>query len=246
MLSFFLQTIIPDSVKNLADTVTNAVSGINPGTTEKGDDAFSVFSMLVNGGPMMIPIGVLFGLALFIWIDRLIVISKASKKNAQLLGSIAGLVNKGDIDSARAMCKMSATPENVMLDKGLSRIGNPAPEIKEAMDTAGKVELGRLERRLGILNIIGRIAPMFGFIGTIFGVIKIFFEIAQAKTVNIEVISTGLYQKMVCSAGGLVVGVLAFVCYHWMMSLIDKLALRLEESQMKFMDILQEPSKTHV
>jgi len=110
------------------------------------------------------------------------------------------------------------------------------------MNEAAAVQLGRLEKNLNILNITGRIAPMFGFIGTIIGVVKIFYDISLAGTVEISVISTGLYEKMISSASGLVVGVLAFVAYHWMNTRIDKLARRMEESKMRFLDILNEPS----
>jgi biopolymer transport protein ExbB len=244
MFKFFLQNPINDSIDKVVDNLSQASNGISaPVSNEPTEFTFSVFSMIQKGGPMMIPIGFLFVLALFVLIERLIVISKASKKNEKLLATVEKFVSSGDIDSARAICNTVATPENVMIEKGLARIGNPAPEIQSAMNDIGKVELGKLERHLGILNIIGRIAPMFGFIGTIIGVIKIFFDISKAKTVDIETISTGLYEKMVCSASGLVIGVLAFVAYHWLTAIIDKIALRLEESQIKFMDILQKPSK---
>jgi len=135
------------------------------------------------------------------------------------------------------------TPEAIMLEQGISRIGQSMQEIREAMDKAGSSELNRLEKNMSILNITGRIAPMFGFIGTIIGVIKIFYDISVAKTVEIEVISSGLYQKMITSCGGLVVGVLAFVFYHWLNARIDKLAHRMEETQIAFLDMLNEPSK---
>jgi biopolymer transport protein ExbB len=111
------------------------------------------------------------------------------------------------------------------------------------MNKSGSNEIGKLEKNLNVLNIIGRIAPMFGFIGTIIGVITIFYSISLAKTVEIEVISKGLYQKMITSASGLVVGVLAFVCYHWLNARIDKLAHRMEDTQIKFLDMLNEPTK---
>ncbi|MBA3662984.1 MAG: MotA/TolQ/ExbB proton channel family protein [Bacteroidetes bacterium] len=111
------------------------------------------------------------------------------------------------------------------------------------MDKSGALEIGRLEKNLGVLNIVGRIAPMFGFIGTIIGVIVIFYEINQSGTVEIKGISSGLYQKMISSCSGLVVGVIAFVCYHWLNARIDKLAHRMEDTQIKFLDMLNEPTK---
>jgi ABC-type polysaccharide/polyol phosphate transport system ATPase subunit len=162
--------------------------------------------------------------------------------NKGILLQNGSLIHKGNIDSAKAMCTALNTPEAAMLEKGLNRIGQPIQDIREAMNETAQVEIGKLEKNMGILNITGRIAPMFGFIGTIIGVIKIFYDIALAKTVEIEVISTGLYQKMITSCSGLVVGVLAFVAYHWLNTKIDKLAHRMEESRMKFLDILNEPT----
>src|SRR5262249_35290966 len=145
--------------------------------------------------------------------------------------------------NAIGLCRSTNTPLSAMLEQGISRIGQPTQEIRTAMDKSGTNEIGKLEKNLNVLNIIGRIAPMFGFIVTIIGVITIFYDISLAKTVEIEIISKGLYQKMVTSAGGLVVGVLAFVCYHWLNSRIDKLAHRMEDAQIQFMDVLNEPAK---
>jgi biopolymer transport protein ExbB len=153
------------------------------------------------------------------------------------------MINSGNISGAVAMCKNVNSPESTMIEQGVKRIGQPVQEIRTAMDKSGSNEIGKLEKNLNVLNIIGRIAPMFGFVGTIIGVINIFYSISLAKTVEIEVISEGLYQKMVTSAGGLVVGVLAFICYHWLNARVDKIAHRMEDAQIKFLDMLNEPSK---
>ncbi len=229
----------------VADTTSAISTGINTGVTTQQqitEDSFSLFSMIVKGGVMMIPLALMLVLAIYVLIERLIVLGRASKKNDTLMSSLKDLIHKGNIDSAKAMCKALNTPEAAMIEKGLNRIGQPIQDIREAMNETAEVEIGKLEKNMGILNITGRIAPMFGFIGTIIGVIKIFYDIALAKTVEIEVISTGLYQKMITSCSGLVVGVLAFVAYHWLNTKIDKLAHRMEESRMKFLDILNEPS----
>lgn len=244
MLGILLQTV--NAATTVADTLQAAVptgiSAVTPAQQQLPDDSFSLFSMIVKGGVMMIPMGLMLLWAIYVLVERLLVIGRASKKNEGLLNSIKDLIHKGNIDSAKAMCAGMNTPEAAMLLKGLSRIGQPVHDIREAMNEAAEVEIGKLEKNMGILNITGRIAPMFGFIGTIIGVIKIFYDIALAKTVEIEVISTGLYQKMISSCSGLVVGVLAFVAYHWMNAKIDKVARRMEETRMKFLDILNEPS----
>ncbi|MFL5753913.1 MAG: MotA/TolQ/ExbB proton channel family protein [Bacteroidia bacterium] len=239
-----LLQITTSTASTIADTVAAASNGIQAVTEPViTKTEFSLFSMVMKGGVMMVPLGILLVLTIYVLVERLITISKSAKKNPNLVPSVKDLVHKGNIDAARAMCKSMNTPEAAMVEKGLTRIGQPMQEIREAMTESATVELGRLEKNLSILNITGRIAPMFGFVGTIIGVIKIFYDIALQGTVEIEVISTGLYQKMVSSAGGLVVGVLAFIFYHWMNSRIDAIARRMEETKMKFLDILNEPAK---
>ncbi|MBS1646941.1 MAG: MotA/TolQ/ExbB proton channel family protein [Bacteroidetes bacterium] len=205
-------------------------------------ESFNLLSMVMKGGPMMVPLAFLLVLSIYVLIERLLVISRASKVNEGLLSGLQGLIKQGNLSSAKAMCQGQNTPESFMLEKGISRIGQPTAEIREAMAEAASVQFAILEKRLNVLNITGRIAPMFGFVGTIIGVVKIFYDIALAGTVEISVISTGLYEKMVSSASGLVVGVLAFIAYHWLNNKIDKIAHRMEETKMKFFDILNEPS----
>ena len=202
-----------------------------------------LMEMIQKGGPIMIPLAILLIVTIYILVERLLVISKASKRNENLVQSLKEMIHSGNISNARSMCKNMNTPESTMIEQGVSRIGQPVEEIRQAMDKSGSNEIGKLERNLNVLNIVGRIAPMFGFIGTILGVITIFYKINQSKTVEIASISEGLYQKMISSAGGLVVGVLAFICYHWLNARIDKIAHRMEDTQIKFLDMLNEPAK---
>ena len=243
-MSFILQI-----TNTVASAVTDTVAAIQPAVTgiqtapELPPNEISLFSMVAKGGVIMIPLAILLLMSIYVMVERLLTISKASKKNATLITSIKEMINSGNLVNARSLCKSVNTPEAIMLEQGISRIGQPMQEIREAMDKAGSSELSRLEKNMSILNITGRIAPMFGFIGTIIGVIKIFYDISVAKTVEIEVISSGLYQKMITSGGGLVVGVIAFIGYHVLNARIDKLAHRMEETQIAFLDILNEPSK---
>lgn len=243
MLSFILQitntvaSTVADS--NVAQT---AVTGIQT-ATELPPNEISLFDIVSKGGVIMIPLALLLLMSIYVMVERFLTISKASKKNVTLLAGLKDMINNGNLDNARNMCKSVNTPEAMMLEQGISRIGQSMTEIRESMDKSASNELSRLEKNMSILNITGRIAPMFGFIGTIIGVIKIFYDISVAKTVEIEVISSGLYQKMITSCGGLVVGVIAFVGYHWLNARIDKLSHRMEETQIQFLDILNEPSK---
>lgn len=242
-MSFILQITNTVATAIVDSAITQpAVTGIQT-ATELPPNEMSLFSMVARGGVIMIPLAILLLMSIYVMVERLLILSKASKKNATLLASIKDMINSGNLANARSMCKSINTPEAIMLEQGISRIGQPMQEIREAMDKAGSAELSRLEKNMSILNITGRIAPMFGFIGTIIGVIKIFYDISVAKTVEIEVISSGLYQKMITSCGGLVVGVIAFVGYHILNARIDKLAHRMEETQIAFLDMLNEPSK---
>jgi biopolymer transport protein ExbB len=247
MLNFILQggAVVAAITEAAQDTSNNTVTGIQTAAAapEVTETKIQLISMIMKGGPIMIPLAILLIVSIYVLVERLMVISKASKHNDNLVTSLREMIHSGNIAGAISLCRGMNTPESTMIEQGISRIGQSTQEIRTAMDKSGANEIGKLEKNLNVLNIIGRIAPMFGFIGTIIGVIKIFYDIALAKTVEIEVISTGLYQKMVTSAGGLVVGVLAFVCYHWLNTRIDRLAHRMEDAQIKFMDMLNEPSK---
>lgn len=243
MLSFILQignTVVATAVETLAaQPITTGIETV----TELPPNQLSLFEMVSKGGVIMIPLALLLLLAIYVMIERILVISKAGKKNATLMPSLKDMISNGNLANARNLCKSVNSPESLMIEQGISRIGQNMLEIREAMNKKASSELSHLEKNLGILNIIGRIAPMFGFIGTIIGVIKIFYDISLAKTVEIEIISSGLYQKMITSGGGLVVGVIAFVGYHIINTRIDKLSHRMEESQIEFLDMLNEPSK---
>jgi biopolymer transport protein ExbB len=247
MLHFILQT--GAAIVNMAETTdslaANVPSGINTATAAETvtETKISLMDMVIKGGPIMIPLAILIVVAIYIIIERLIVLSKAGKKTPALIMTIKDMIHRGDIANARTYCKNLNTPETLMIEQGVSRVGQSVQEIREALNKSGANEIAKLEKNLNVLNIIGRIAPMFGFVGTIIGVIKIFYDISLAKTVEIEVISTGLYQKMVSSASGLLIGLIAFVGYHWINSRLDRLAHRMEDLQIEFLDMLNEPSK---
>ena len=128
-------------------------------------------------------------------------------------------------------------------EKGVGRIGKPIKEIEEAMESTGKLEINRLEKNLSVLSLVGRIAPILGFVGTIAGVIKIFYDISLTDNISIGVISGGLYQKMITSASGLVIGLIAFIGYYILNAMLDKTLNKMETASVEFIDLLQEPTK---
>jgi biopolymer transport protein ExbB len=149
----------------------------------------------------------------------------------------------GNLESAKAICRNSNTPLGRMLQKGLLRIGRPIKDIEGAIENVGKLEVSKLDKNIGILGIVAGIAPMFGFLGTIIGVIKIFYDISETGNLSIGVISGGLYVKMITSAAGLMVGIVAYVGYHILNIMVEKVILRLETDAIEFIDLLEEPSK---
>ncbi len=208
------------------------------------ENSLSLFDLVMKGGYIMIPIGILLFLAIYALIDRIIALKKASRHDKNFMLTIKDFIVSGNLEAARTFCRSNASPEAAIVGKGLSRLGKPVSEIKEAMEGVGKAEVYKIEKNMIILSIIGRIAPMFGFVGTIIGVVKIFYDISLAGgDIKIDTISAGLYQKMITSAGGLIVGIFAFASYHILNIVIERIMNRMENSSMQFFDILNEPSK---
>src|SRR5687768_17123804 len=176
----------------------------------------------------MIPIGLLSILTIYFFFERFLVISKSSKMDRNFMNHIKDYVHSGNMDAAKALCKNSTAPAAKMVEKGISRIGKPIKEIEEAMESVGKLEVNRLEKNLSVLSLIGRIAPILGFVGTIAGVIKIFYDISLQDNISIGIISTGLYQKMITSASGLIIGLLAFIGYYILNAMLDKTINKME------------------
>ena len=191
----------------------------------------------------MLPIALLAVLALVIFFERYFTIRKAAKNESNLMIQVRSSIISGNLQAAVSICKNSDSPLGRMLQKGLLRIGRPIKDIEGAIENVGKLEVSKLEKNIGILGIVAGIAPMFGFLGTIYGVIKIFYDISKTDNFSIGTISAGLYVKMVTSAAGLFVGIVAYVGYHVLNMMVDKVILKLETDAIEFIDLLEEPSK---
>lgn len=230
-----INTILLQAVQVAADTTSQVEL---PATTDKVD-TLSLLDMLLKGGPIMIPIIILSFVAVYVFIERFLVIRSASRLDANFMNNIKDLIHNGNIDAAHTLCKNSDSSQARVIAKGISRMGKPYKEIEEAMESTGKLETYRLEKNASILSIVAGIAPMFGFIGTIMGVIKIFYNISLADNISIGLIAGGLYEKMVTSAAGLVVGVMAFVFYHIINMMIDRLLNKIESDAVDFIEVIQ-------
>ncbi len=234
-------TQVVDTAKNVAVQATQVPLAGTIVTPKQ--DSLSLLDLIMKGGLIMIPMALLSILTIYFFFERLMIISKASKLDKNFMNSIKDFIHNGNIDAAKSLCRNTVSPAARMIEKGVSRIGKPIKEIEEAMESIGKLELNRLEKNLSVLSLIGRIAPIFGFIGTIGGVIKIFYDISLSDNISIGIISTGLYQKMITSASGLVVGLLAFVGYYILNAMLDKTINKMETASVEFIDLLQEPTK---
>src|ERR1700760_1830269 len=228
---------ITDTAHKLADTAKNL-----PLVPGQGDE-LRFGDLILKGGWIMLPIGLLAVLGLVIFFERYFTIRKAAKDESNLMTQVRSSILTGNLESAIAICRNSNSPLGRMLQKGLLRIGRPIKDIEGAIENVGKLEVSKLEKNIGILGIVAGIAPMFGFLGTIIGVIKIFYDISKTDNISMGVISGGLYVKMVTSAAGLLVGIVAYICYHILNIMVERIILKLETDAIEFIDLLEEPSK---
>jgi len=224
------------SMENLSQVEQQQV--IELSSTEEN---LNVIQLLIKGGWIMVPIAILFFLGLVIFVERYITIRKATKLDSNLLPQVKSNIMAGKLDSALTVCRSSASALGRMLEKGLLRVGRPIKDIEGAIENVGKLEVARLEKNINILGIIAGIAPMMGFVGTIFGVIKIFHDVEMTGGIDIASVSGGLYVKMVSSASGLTIGILAFIGYHILNMMVDRIILRMETDAIEFIDLLDEP-----
>jgi len=197
--------------------------------------------LLIKGGWVMLPLAFLFLAGLIIFIERYLTISKANKHEKNLTSMVKQSILSGKLESAIAICRNNNSPLGRMLQKGLLRIGRPIKEIEGAIENVGKLEVAKLEKNINILGIIAGIAPMLGFVGTIIGVIAIFHEVELEGVINIGTVSGGLYVKMVSSATGLIIGIIAYIGYHILNEMVDRIILRMETDAIEFIDLLEEP-----
>lgn len=232
---FLLQV---DTLTPLTDSAAAATA-----SAAQADQEMRFIDLLIQGGWVMVPIGFLFFLALVIFIERYITIRKASRNETNLMQQVKQSILTGKLDAAVAICRNSNTPLGRMLQKGLLRIGRPIKDIEGAIENIGKLEVSKLEKNISILGIVAGIAPMLGFIGTISGVIRIFYNISLADNISIGIIAGGLYEKMITSAAGLMIGVIAYIGYHILNIMVDRVILRMETDAVEFIDLLEEPGR---
>lgn len=227
----------------VTDAANAATTVATTATTAAPKESLNLLSLIMKGGWVMVPIFILSVAAVYLMIERYLTIRKASQVDPNFMNNVKSMLLEGKIDAALSLCRSTNTPIARLLEKGIKRLGRPISDIESAIEDVGKLEIYKLEKNLSYLGIIAGIAPMFGFVGTISGVIKIFYNISLADNISIGLIAGGLYEKMITSAAGLMVGIVAHIGYHLLNSMIDRVSFQLESTAVEFIDLIQEPTK---
>ena len=221
-----------------ADTIANAASNV---VIEKiaTTNEISVLEFVLKGGFFLIPISILLFYTFYLIIERYLFVHKASKIDPLMMRDVRDNLNSGKLDRALSIVERNNTSSGNVIKEGILLIGRPIAEIESNMDRAADIEIGEMEKHLGQLGLIAGIAPTLGFIGTISGVIKIFYSISVTENISIGNISGGLYEKMISSGAGLIVGIIAYSGYHLLNGKIDNFALKIQKQILEFVNIIQ-------
>ncbi|MDX5321809.1 MAG: MotA/TolQ/ExbB proton channel family protein [Bacteroidota bacterium] len=219
--------------------VSDTTAAAAPITEEK----LNLLELTMKGGLIMIPIAVLFVIGIYLTIERYMTIKKAAKQDAGFMANVKDMVANGNIAGAKSLCANNGTPIGRMLEKGISRIGKPMKNIEVAIENVGKLEIYRLEKGMATLATISGAAPMIGFLGTVTGMIRAFFRMANAgNNIDITQLSGGIYEAMVTTVAGLIVGIFAYIGHNLLSAMIEKVVHRMEAAAVEFIDLLQEPA----
>lgn len=235
MPGWFLQVI--STANKATDSLANAAQTVAP------PKEMHLWDILKSGGPLMIPLGLMLVAAIYFFFERSIAIRKAGKIDQNFMMIIRDHIVNGNISAARGITRNTNHPVARIIDKGLQRIGKPIDAIERSMENVAQLEMYNLERNLSVLSVIARAAPIFGFIGTLAGLMQLFFDINTTGEFVLNTIAGGLYVKLVTSISGLLIGLLAFLAHSYLHTQIDKTANKMEVAAADFLDILQEPTR---
>ena len=222
-------------------TDTTTLAPVAPVAQER---TFSLIEMAMKGGWLMLVLLILSIIAIYIFGNKWWMIRKAGKIDKNFMKDIRDMIHDGKIKSALALCQKYDSPIARLVEKGIERIGRPLPDIQAAVENMGNVEVARLEKNLPMLATISGGAPMIGFLGTVTGMIRAFFEMANAgNNIDITLLSGGIYEAMVTTVGGLFVGIIAYFGYNFLTSQISNLVFKMERTTIEFIDMLHEPAE---
>lgn len=206
-------------------------------------ESLKFWSLVIDGGYIMIPLALLLLLTIYIFTERFIIINRALREDPTFMKRIRDYVHEADLDSAERLCRNTDTPYSRIILKGLQRIGRPTQDVLAAIDNTGNLEVANLGKGLPWLSTTAAGAPMLGFLGTVVGMIQAFYTLAKAGAAsNITLLSGGIYQALVTTVAGLIVGIIALFAYNYLVARINRVMNRMEASSIEFMDLLNEPA----
>lgn len=238
MLNTILQVAGDTLVNAMPDLSGNAVTTVAD-TVER----LSVWELATKGGWIMIVLLLLSLIALYIFVERLLLLKSMAKRDSDFTSKIRDYIREGKVQSAIDLCSSKGTPGAKMIEKGIQRLGRPMNDIQMAVENVGNIEVAKLEKRLPALATIASGAPMLGFLGTVTGMIKAFYNMASAgSSVDISLLSSGIYEALVTTVGGLVVGILALFAYNYLIAKVDEVVTKSEQETLEFMDLINEPT----
>ncbi|MBR1803440.1 MAG: MotA/TolQ/ExbB proton channel family protein [Muribaculaceae bacterium] len=240
-----------DSVaQQVTDTMAAAAAAVTTTTPAAAQAAepvvkdLSVWDLTMAGGWLMIPLALLALVSVYIFFERVFAINRASRTDAAFMEKIKNFIHNGEIDNAMHLCKETNAPYSRMIEKGVSRIGRPMNDVLVAIENVGNMEIARLEKGFNWLATTAAGAPMIGFLGTVTGMVQAFFQLASAGSQsNVTILASGIYQALVTTVAGLIVGIIALFAYNYLTSRVNKVMNKLEGNTMEFMDLLNEPAK---
>lgn len=226
-------------IQTISDTLAQETAAVEP-----VQESINVWTMASYGGWIMIILALFLAWAIYVFVERLIVLHRATKEDMSFMDRIKDYIHEGKMDSALNLCRQTNTPSARMVEKGISRIGRPMQDVQVAVENAGNLEVGKLEKGLVIMATIAAGAPMLGFLGTVLGMVQTFYNMAQnaSGVIEMNTLSEGMYQAMVTTIGGLIVGIIAMFAYNFIVARIDHVVRLLEGRTMEFMDLLNEPA----
>ena len=235
-----LLSFIASSAETVATDSISAATGAAEGATAE----LSVWELCLQGGWIMIPLVVLSIVCIYIFIERFMVIKKANQEDETFMKRIKDYIHEGEIESAMNLCKKNGSPYARLISKGISRIGRPMNDVLVAIENTGNLEIAKLGKGLPWLATTAAGAPMLGFLGTVMGMVNAFYNLASAgSAANIDVLAGGIYEALVTTVAGLIVGIIAMFAYNYLVARINKVMNLLEAKTMEFMDLLNEPAQ---
>lgn len=236
-MSFSLSTQFTEGAGTVSDSLAKA---------EKATSV-PIWDIIVesNSWYIIVPLFIMSIYAIYIFVERFMALKKADNDEKQFMLQIKDYVQDGKLDSAKNLCKTTDNPIARMVEKGVSRIGKPMSDIAVSIENVGKLEIYKLENKLSSLATISGVAPMIGFLGTVLGMIKVFFDLKETGVTGdfLQTLSGGIMMAMVTTVAGLIVGIMAYVMYNFLVARVSKAVQNMESTSIDFIDILEEPGK---